>query len=76
MGNHYLANTDMEPVGRYHFPLGFFKQSIHNQNLVWAMVFGAEHYSEREDAMEFLMLRYEESPEFFTTHFWQPFGEE
>ena len=44
MGNHYLANADREPVGRYPFSLDFFKQSIRNQHLVWSMVFGAEHY--------------------------------
>ena len=59
----------MEPVGRYHFPLDFFKRSIPNQNLVRRMVFGAERYSAREDAMGFLILRYKESPEFFTIPF-------
>ena len=69
VGNHYLANDEMEPAGRYPFSLDFFKRSIRNQNLIRAVVFGAEHYPEREDALEFLTLRYEESPEFFTIAF-------
>ena len=74
MENHYLANDDMEPAGRYPFSIDFFKRSIHNRNLIWARVYGAEHYPEREEALEFLILRYEESPEFFTIPFWQPYG--
>ena len=73
--NHYLANDDMEPAGRYPLPIDFFKRSIRNQNSIWAMARGAEHYPEREEASEFLILRYEESPEFFTIPFWQPYGE-
>ena len=69
MENHYLANDDMAPAGRYPFSIGFFKRSVHNRNLIWAMVYGAEHYPEREESLEFLILRYEESPEFFTTPF-------
>ena len=38
MENRYLANTDMEPVGRYPFSIDFFKRSIRNQNLVRWMV--------------------------------------
>ena len=67
--NHYLENAEMGPVGRYPFSLDFFKRSIRNQNLVWSMVCGAEHYSDREEALEFSVLRYEESPEFFTIPF-------
>ena len=33
------------------------------------MVFGADHYSGREEALEFSILRYEGSPEFFTIPF-------
>ena len=69
MENRYFANAAMEPVGRYPPPIDFSKRSIRNQNLVWAMVFGAEHYHGREEALEFPMLRYEESPEFFTIPF-------
>ena len=69
MENHFLANEDMEPAGRYPFSIDFSKRSIHNQNLIWARVYGAEHYPEREKALEFLILRYEESPEFSTIPF-------
>ena len=69
MENHFLANDDMGHAGRYPFSIDFFKRSIHNQNLIWARVYGAEHYPEREEALEFLILRYEESPEFFTIPF-------
>lgn len=69
MENLYLVNADMGPVGRYPFPLDFFKRSIKNQNMAWSMAFGVERYAEREDALEFLALMYEGSPEFFTTPF-------
>ena len=59
----------MEPAGRYPLSIDFFKRSIHNQNLMWAMVYGAERYPEREGALGFLILRCEESPEFFTIPF-------
>ena len=69
MENHYLVNAEMGPVGRYPFSLDFFKRSIHSRNLVWSMVLGSDRYSEREEALEFSALRYEESPEFFTIPF-------
>ena len=53
MENHHLANDEMGPAGRYPFPIDFFKRSIHNQNLICAMIFGAGLYPDREGALEF-----------------------
>ena len=64
MENHFLDNTDVEPAGWYPFSLDLAKRSIHNQNILWAMVFGSGHYTEREEALEYLSLHREESPEF------------
>ena len=58
MENQYLANDEVEPSGRYPFPIDFFKQSIRNQNLIWAMVYGGEHYPGRSEASEFHILLY------------------
>ena len=69
MENHYLTNTEMGPVGRYPSSLDFFKRIIRSRNLVWTMAFGADRYSEREEALGLSALRYEGSPEFFTTPF-------
>ena len=48
---HYLAIADMGPDGRYPFSLDFTMRSIRNKNLARSMIFGAEHYSERGEAL-------------------------
>ena len=69
MGKHFQIHSDMEPTGRYPSPVDFMKITIIDQNSVFRMVFGAEHYPGAGDSMYFLLLRNEDSPEFFTAIF-------
>ena len=69
MENHYRDNAEVDPVGRYPWSLEFAKRIIRNQNLVWSVIFGSEHYPERAEALECEVLRHEESPEFFSIPF-------
>ena len=56
----------MKPVGRYPFSVDVAKRRIANQNLARPMIFGSQRYSGREASLEFLMLRCEGAPEFFS----------
>ena len=62
VGNHYRANADMEAAGRYPFSIEFSKRIAQNQNLIWSLVFGSEHYAGSEEATDFPTMRYEEGP--------------
>ena len=64
MGYHFLSNSAVEPAGRCPLSADFMKRSNRNQNLVWPIAFGAKHYPGRGAALDFLVLRNEESPEF------------
>ena len=47
MDNRFLNNSVAGPAGRYPFSVDFANRSIHNQNLVWSMVCGPQHYHGR-----------------------------
>ena len=74
MENHFLSNADMEPAGRYPYSLGYFKRSIENQNLSRPLIYGVEHYPEREAALDFPTARNEETLNSHPSSFWHPFG--
>ena len=64
----------MEPAGRYPYSLDFLKRSIISQNMVWPLIFGSEHYADSESALDFLILRNEEKPEFPNPPLLSPLG--
>ena len=74
MENHYLSNDDVEHAGRYPFSIDFFKRSIRDRNLISAMVYGAENYPGREEALEFLTPVTRRAGVFYYP-IWKPYGE-
>ena len=69
MGNHFPPNANMGPAGRYPLLARFPQTQYKNQNLVWPLIYGAEHYPVRGASLDFLTARNVGNPEFFSVPF-------